>query len=81
MAQLVHMDARLDTFSDELYQVNTCAGSITQGQAVMSVFTTSSSPSPQASEDASDDDGFSGDDAIEDDGASSSSDEEMITSQ
>ena len=46
MAQLVHMDARLDTFSDELYQVNTCAGSITQGQAVMSVFTTSSSPSP-----------------------------------
>ena len=81
MAQLVHMDARLDTFSDELYQVNTRASSITQGQAVMSVFTTSSSPSPQASEDASDDDGFSGDDAIEDDGASSSSDEEMITSQ
>ena len=28
MAQLVHMDTRLDTLSDELCQVNTCVGRI-----------------------------------------------------
>ena len=76
MAQLVRMDARLDTLSDELCQVNTRLGRITRQQAVMGGFTTSSSPSPQASEDESDDDG-SGDDIDEDDGASSFGDEEM----
>ena len=30
MAQLVHIDARLDTLSDELCQVNTCVGRITR---------------------------------------------------
>ena len=29
IAQLVHMDAHLDTLSDELRQVNTCVGRIT----------------------------------------------------
>ena len=29
MAQLQHMDARLDTFSDELCQVNTCVDRLT----------------------------------------------------
>ena len=44
-------------------------------------FITSSSPSPQALEDESDDDGSDSDDADEDDGASSSNDKEMIASQ
>ena len=44
-------------------------------------FITSSSPSPQALEDKSDDDGSDSDDADEDDGASSSNDKEMIASQ
>ena len=73
MAELLHMDARLDTLSDELYQVNTCVGRITRWQAIMGGFTTSSSPSPQASEDESDDGS--------DDDASSSSDEEMTAFQ
>ena len=78
MAQLVRMDARLDTLSDELCQVNTRVGRITRQQAIIGGFTASSSPSPQASEDESDDDGFGGDDADEDDGASSFGDKEMI---
>ena len=68
------MDAHLDTLSDELCQVNTHVGCIARWQAIISGFTTFSSPSPQASEDESDDDGFSRDDADEDDGASSSGD-------
>ena len=80
MAQLVRMDAHLDTLSDELCQVNTCVGLIEQRQVVMSGFTASSSPSPQASEDESDGDG-SGDDADQDNGASTSDDEEMTASQ
>ena len=35
MAQLHHMDARLDTLSDELCQVNTCIGHIARCQAKM----------------------------------------------
>ena len=46
MALLMRMDARLDTFNDELYQVNTHVGHIARGQVVISVFTASSSPSP-----------------------------------
>ena len=76
MAQLVHMDAHLDTFSDELCQVNTHVGRIAQRQAVMGGFTITSSPSPSASEDESDD-GSDSDDADEDDGAISPSDDEM----
>ena len=74
MAQLVCMDAHLDTLSDELCQVNTCVSCIARQQAVMGGFTFTSSPSPPASEDESDD-GFGGDDA--DDG--SPSDDEMST--
>ena len=76
MAQLVRMDARLDTLSDELCQVNTCVGSIAQRQAVMGGFTAYSSPSPPTSKDKNDD-GSSSDDADEDDGSSYSSDNEM----
>ena len=55
MAQLVHMDARLDTLSDELCQVNTRVGHIARRQVVMDGFTVASSPSPPVSEDESDD--------------------------
>ena len=78
MAQLVHMDTRLDTLSDELCQVNTCVGRIARRQAVMGGFTVPYSPSQLASEDESDD-GFSNNDVDEEDGASSPSDDEMST--
>ena len=76
MAWLVRTDARLDTLSDELCQVNTRVGRIARRQAIMGGFNASSSPSPPASEDESDD-GSGSDDADVDDGASSSSDDEM----
>ena len=78
MAQLVHMNARLDTLSDELCQVNTHVGRIARQQAVMGGFTVSSSPSPLASKEKSDD-GSDSDDVDENDGASSPSDDEMST--
>ena len=78
MAQLVRMNARLDTLSDELCQVNTRVGRIARRQAVIGGFTIASSPSPPASEDESDD-GSSSDDVDEDDGASLPSDDEMST--
>ena len=78
MAQLVCMDARLDTLSDELCQVNTRVGCIAQRQVVMGGFTVASSPSSSASEDESDG-GSGSDDADEDDGASLPSNDEMST--
>ena len=78
MAQLVRMDACLNTLSDELCQVDTRVGRIARRQAAMGGFTTYISPSPPASEDESDD-GFSNNDVDEDDGASSPSDDEMST--
>ena len=72
------MDARLDTLSDELCQVNTRVGRIARQQVVMGGFITYTSPSPPTSEDESDD-GSSNDDPDEDDGASSPSDDEMST--
>ena len=78
MAQLMRMDARLDTLSDELCQVNTHVGRIARRQAAMGGFTAYTSPSPSASEDESDD-GFGSDDADEDEDASLPSDDEMST--
>ena len=75
MAQLVRMDARLDTLSDELCQVNTHVGCISQRQAVMCGYTMASSP--ESSEDESD--GFSNADDVEDDDDGSLSDDEMST--
>ena len=46
MAQLQHMDARLDTLSIELYQVNVRVGRITRRQATMGDFAYEASPSP-----------------------------------
>ena len=79
MAQLVRMDACLDTLSDKLYQVNTRVGFIAQRQAVMGGFIVASSPSPPTSKDTSDD-GSGSDDADEDDDDGSPSDDEMSTS-
>uniref|UniRef100_A0A7N2LDJ4 Uncharacterized protein n=1 Tax=Quercus lobata TaxID=97700 RepID=A0A7N2LDJ4_QUELO len=78
MAQLVCMDARLDTLSDELYQVNTRVGLIARRQAVMGGFTVASSSTPPVSEDESDD-GSGSDDADEEEDASLPSDDEMST--
>ena len=78
MAQLVRVDARLDTLSDELCQVNTRVNHITRQQAVMGGFTVASSPSPPASKDEGDDGSSSTDDA-EDDNYGSPSDDEMST--
>ena len=69
------MDARLDTLSDELCQVNICVGCIARRQARLGGFVASPFPFPEASEDE-DDDGDSDDDEDEDD--SSSGDDEMI---
>ena len=81
MAQLQRMDARLDTLSMELYQVNVRVGLIAQRQATMGGFApepTSSPPHLVASNsDAKDDDDDNGDDddASDDDGDASSTDE------
>ena len=79
MAQLQHMDARLDTLSTELYQVNVHVGHIAQRQVTMGGFTPEPTPSPPPpmdsdSEDDNDDDGDD-DDASDDDGDASSTDE------
>jgi len=73
------MDARLDTLSTELYQVNTCVGRIVRWQACLGGFVESSSSPPVAPE-ASEGDDDSDDDNDDDDGdASSSSSDEMFT--
>ena len=75
------MDARLDTLSIELYQVNIRVGRIARRQATMGGFApepTPSPPHPVASDSyAEDDDGDDGDDddASDDDGDASSTDE------
>ena len=76
MAQLVHMDARLNTLSDELCQVNTRVGRIARRQAYLGGFVESPSPPPEASED---DDDSDNDDDDEDGDASSSNNDEMST--
>ena len=73
MGQLQHMDAHLDTLSDELCQVNTRVSRIARQQAHLGGFVASPSPSPEASEDNDGDSDY--DDKDED--ASSSGDDEM----
>ena len=73
MAQLQHMDARLDTFSMELYQVNVCVGHIARRQVSMGRFAPEATPSPPPpvafdSENEDDDDG--GDDDADGDASS-----------
>ena len=75
MAQLQRLDAHLDTFSTELYQVNVCVGRIARRQATMGGFAPEPTPSPPypvaSDSDAKDDD----DDALDDDGNASSTNE------
>ena len=64
MAQLQRMDARLDTLSTKLYQVNVRVSRIAHRQVSMGGFTpeaTPSPPSPMAS-DSEDEDNEDGDD-------------------
>ena len=73
MAQLQHMDARLDTFSMELYQVNVRVGHIARRQASIGRFAPEATPSPPPpmafdSENEDDDDG--GDDDVDGDASS-----------
>ena len=71
MVQFQHMDARLDTLSTKLYQVNIRVGRIVRRQATMGGFSPEATPSPPPpvasdSEDEDDDDGDE-DDALDDD--------------
>ena len=75
MAQLMCMDAHLDTLSDELCQVNIRVGRIVRRQAVMGGYTVASSP--EASKDKSD--GFGSANDVEDDDDGSPSDDEIST--
>ena len=79
MAQLHHMDARLDTLSTELYQVNTRVNHITRRQARLGDFVESPSPPSEASNASEDDDDSDSDDDDEDGDVSSSSIDEMST--
>ena len=82
MAQLQRMDARLDTLSMELYQVNVRVGRIARQQATMGGFALEPTPSPphpvatdSDAEDDDDDDDGDDDDTSNDDGDASSTDE------
>ena len=74
MVQLQQMDARLDSLTNEICQVNTRVGRIACRQAHLGSFPPSPSPSTKASANENDDvsDG-------EDEDASSSKDDEMTT--
>ena len=78
MAQLQRMDARLDTLTTELYQVNVRVGRIARRQATMGGFASEASPPPPPpvasdSDTEDDDDDDASDD--DDDGDASSTDE------
>ena len=79
MVQLQRMDARLDTLSTKLYQVNIHVSRIARRQATTSGFALEATPSPLSSmasdsEDKDADDGDD-DDALDDDGDASSTNE------
>ena len=83
MAQLHRMDARLDTLSTELYQVNIRVGRIARRQATMGNFAPEPTPSPPPpvasdSKDEDDDDGDD-DDTSDDANEDASSTDEMST--
>ena len=73
------MDARLDTLSTELYQVNVRVGRIAWRQATMGGFAPKASPLPPppvaSDSNSKDDDDGDEDDASDDDGDASSTDE------
>ena len=69
MAQLQRMDARLDTLSTELYQVNVRVGHITWRQASMGGFALKATPSPPSPVASNSEDKDEDDDAGDDDDA------------
>ena len=69
------MDARLDTLSTELYQVNICVGHIARRQAIMGGFVLETSPPPPTAFEAEDDDNDTSKDDDDRDFSSSSTDE------
>ena len=80
------MDARLDTLSTELFQVNVCVGRIARRQATMGGFAPEATPPPMASDfedtdddDGDDDDASDDDDTSDDDDGDASSTDEMST--
>ena len=85
MVQLQRMDARLDTLSTELYQVNVRVGRIARRQATMGSFAPEPTPTPphlvasdsnaEDDDDNDDDDDGDDDDALDDNGNASSTDE------
>ena len=82
MAQLQRMDARLNTLSTELYQVNVRVGHIARRQATMGGFAPEASPPPPppvASESEDNDDDGDDNDASDDDDEDASSTNEMST--
>ena len=86
MAQLQRMDARLDTLSIKLYQINIRVSRIARRQAAMGGFALEPTLSPphlvtsdsNAEDDDDDDDDGDDNDASDDDGDASST-EEMST--
>ena len=81
MTQLQHMDARHDTLSTEMYQVNICVSHIARQQAVIGGFALEASPPPPPanSEDEDDDDDTTTFKDDDDGNASSSGTDEMST--
>ena len=76
MAQLQRMNARLDTLSTELYQVNVCVDRIARRQASMGGFAPEVTPSPSSPVTFDPEDDGNDDDASDDaDGDANSSDE------
>ena len=82
LAQLQHMDARLDTLSTKLYQVNVRVGYIARWQAAIGGFAPEPTPSPphpvasnSDAEDNDDDDDGDDNNALDDDGDASSVDD------
>ena len=80
MAQFQHIDARLDSLSIELYQVNVRVSCIALWQVIMADFASEASPPPPlvaSDSEAEDDDDGDDDDAFDDDdnGDASSTDE------
>ena len=78
MVQLQRMDARLDSLSTKLYQVNVRVSYIARWQVTMGGFAPKATPSPPpsvASEDEDDDDGDDDNASNDDDGDASSTDQ------
>ena len=82
MVQLQRMDARLDTHSTELYQVNVHVSHIARRQVIMGGFALEASlPPPLVASDFEDEDDDNGDDddTFDDDDGDASSTNEMST--